>query len=534
MNYGEKTIMRCVTVAVVLVFIGGVGPAAGVDDVGLFELEGNAVQDACAPPDDWETLYNGGGSANLFTGIIADCADSSSDPDFEDRIFVGGRKDIQEISEWGWKYGSGFPDKDEITNAYAAAYIEDGNLIVYFGADRFANNGDSYLGFWFFQDRVSVNLDGSFSGEHQVHDILILVNYPQATNKFPEINVVEWNPAEADVAKNLKMLYSGVLCTGTAGGTACAITNDGDETSPWSYTPKSGTAGTFPYESFFEGGVNLTELVGWTPCFGSFMAESRSSKRFTATLKDFVLREFEVCGISIEKECDVIRLTDEGDPTEKFFVVDFNGMVTNTGAGTLPAGSILTVVDDAGTPGDESDDVVIEEILEDPLETGNSVSFSGEFFTNDNPPYNTVTASISFWDTVIEAEPFSIECNSLPLNPALSLYKLCWTELETIGPVLAIRVRFTGEVCNTGDVPLTVTVYDDEAGVVLPATLMDPCDCSIIDGSYLPTQANGDVNNPCIAVFSDTFTAVGTSPVPGVDEQIEEITANCPLCDCPE
>jgi hypothetical protein len=313
---------------------------------------------------------------------------------------------------------------------------------------------------------------------------------------------------------------------------ACAITNEMDEISPWSYTPKSGTPGIFPYESLFEGGINLTQLLGSTPCFSSFMAESRSSKRFTATLKDFVLGDFPVCGISVEKECDVVRLAEEGDGTDKFFVVDFNGTVTNTGAGALPSGATLTVVDDAGTPGDESDDVVIQQTLEDPLGAGESVPFSDQFFSDDNPPYNTVTASIGFSGATVEADPFSIECANLPLDPNISLSKLCWTELVTIGDLLAVEVFFTGEVCNTGDVPLTVTVTDDKVGPVFGPTLMYPSDCNTIEGSYLPDQAEGGENNPCIAAFRDAFTAVGTSLIPGVEDQNEVITANCPLCDC--
>ncbi|MHC4467144.1 MAG: hypothetical protein ACYSYW_11380 [Planctomycetota bacterium] len=394
------------------------------------------------------------------------------------------------------------------------------------------------MGFWFFQDQITLNDDGTFEGHHEVNDILVLVNYPQSAKESPEINVVKWDPAGADIAKNLKLLFSGAVCTPVGGKQiACAITNDADANSPWPYIPKSGTDDVFPFESFFEGGINLTELLGGeTPCFTSFMAETRSSKRFTATLKDFVLSEFPVCGIAVSKTCDVVRLTDESDLTDKFFVISFDGSVTNTGAGTFPSGSILTVVDDAGTPGNESDDVVIEEILVSSFGSGDSIPFSGEFFSNSNPPHNTVTASIALSETSIEAGPYSIDCNNLILDPNLSLSKICWTKLKTVecdsDSVLAVEVLYSGEVCNTGDVPLTVTVTDVNVGVVLPPTLMDPCDCYIIEGSYLPAQARGDVNSPCIAGFSDTFIAVGSSLVPGIEDHNEVITANCKLCDC--
>ena len=68
-----------------------VSPASAVDDLGFFELDGNAVDDSGPGlPDDWSTLYNNGnndgGSADPFTGIEADPAPQS--------IFTGGRKDI--------------------------------------------------------------------------------------------------------------------------------------------------------------------------------------------------------------------------------------------------------------------------------------------------------------------------------------------------------------------------------------------------------------------------------------------------------
>ncbi|MHC4132354.1 MAG: hypothetical protein ACYSR3_10225, partial [Planctomycetota bacterium] len=144
MNNNKTTTITCLTLIVVLTFITTGKPALAVDDLGLFELDGNALQDAANPPDDWELLYNGGNGQIVFTGIIPD-------PN-QDTIFVGGRKDIQDIGDWGWKNDGGFPDKDDITNAYGAAYYEDANLVTYFGADRFANNGDAYMGFWFFQD----------------------------------------------------------------------------------------------------------------------------------------------------------------------------------------------------------------------------------------------------------------------------------------------------------------------------------------------------------------------------------------------
>jgi hypothetical protein len=304
-----------------------------VDEIGLFELDANAVEDAVSqPPDDWETLCdpvavpggpcqnpNGsGGNAFAFTGIDADPAPLS--------IFDGGKKDIQDIPEWSHKDGS-VPDKGDITNAYAAAYLvpaaaatathQEGDLILYFGADRIINVGDTFMGFWFFKDLVSANPDGSFSGVHMPGDTLVLVNFPQANNAVPLIQVVEWDPScsKADsnspqiddcAAKNLRLRFgvsgAGAICNSDDPQEACAITNDVTEDSPWPYVSKDGFVNEFPFETFFEGGINISEVIGGDACFASFMAETRSSSSFTASLKDFVISDFPVCGTELRTE----------------------------------------------------------------------------------------------------------------------------------------------------------------------------------------------------------------------------------------
>ena len=106
-----------------------------VHDLGVFELEGDATDDPAVAGDDWSTVNFGGGSAAARTGVDADPAPRS--------IFTGGgSKDPIDISSWRYKDGS-VPDKDDITNAYAAAYNVNGDLVIYFGADRYANDGDA-------------------------------------------------------------------------------------------------------------------------------------------------------------------------------------------------------------------------------------------------------------------------------------------------------------------------------------------------------------------------------------------------------
>ena len=126
---------------------------------GVFELEANAnaIDDSgVGAPDDWSTPPNIGG-AQVFS--------FENDTATPDTIFTGGNKDIKDIPELGWKTGTVL-DKGDILHAYAAAYIIDNDLVLTFGADRFGNSGDAFLGFWFYQDSVGLNPDGTFTGQH--------------------------------------------------------------------------------------------------------------------------------------------------------------------------------------------------------------------------------------------------------------------------------------------------------------------------------------------------------------------------------
>ena len=97
---------------------------------------------------------------------------------------------------------------------------------------------------------------------------------------------------------------------------ACARTNAVTSAAPasWNFVPKSGTPGTFPPQSFFEGGVNLNAIFGAgnVPCFSSFLAETRSSSSITAQLKDFAEGSFDLCKITVTKNCNFVGVINGG------------------------------------------------------------------------------------------------------------------------------------------------------------------------------------------------------------------------------
>ena len=287
-----------------------------VDISGVFELDdADAFDDPTVPGEDWQTVnapaYSG--PAIVRTGVIADMhTGSPADP----TIFGSNQtKDTVDIpGNWTYKSGS-VPDKNDIDNAYAAAYVppsgpDQGHLIFVFGADRFsAGTGDAFLGFWFFQANVGPGPGGHFTGQHAPGDILVLANF-QGGGSVPTVQVLKWVDSGGDVAPNLLQVFNGqAQCAAGHVGPACAITNTNNTTVYWPFEYKgqglcSGPTCTVPPLAFFEGGVDLTDLFGDNlPCVTSFLAETRSSASVTADLKDFVTHLFELCKIGITKAC---------------------------------------------------------------------------------------------------------------------------------------------------------------------------------------------------------------------------------------
>ena len=296
------------------------------------------------------------------------------------------------------------------------------------------------------------NGDGSFTGEHTTDDTLVLVNYLQGANAGPEIKVINWdpscpkadsnNPQEGDcAAKNLRLLRSveNALC-GNGGDDVCAVTNDSAMPSPWPYVPKDGTSGEFPPESFYEGGINLSQLVG-PVCFTSFMAESRSSSSFTASLKDFVLHNIEVCGLGLAKQCTSGTV----DASETGFDYGYDGTVTNTGFGMLYD---VVVIDDMGTPENPDDDIT--HTIGD-LAAGASQVFGGTFWHTDNPATNRALARAAVQpggQQRIVSEQAVATCPQVDRDPRISVTKSCKSELVAQEGKVVVQIGFEGQVCN--------------------------------------------------------------------------------------
>jgi uncharacterized repeat protein (TIGR01451 family) len=279
-----------------------VGTVAAVHDEGIFELDGNALDQGGVDGDDWEDGTAGAADDLFIPGSVeADGADTTY-------FKGGGSKDHLNLNNWEWSATDVAPDKDELLDVFAAVY-EGADTVVYFGADKFDDSGDAQIGFWFFQDNVSLDGDGSFNGLHTVGDVLVLSDFTNG-GSVDLICVYEWNPPGDDIASgvptntacdignNVTLVAAGAECDVSDPDGAfdvCAIVNADVETAPWAFENKDGDTDFGPGQ-FFEGGINLSQLFGGdAPCFSTFLAETRSSQEVEAQLKDFALGSLDTC-----------------------------------------------------------------------------------------------------------------------------------------------------------------------------------------------------------------------------------------------
>ncbi len=521
---------------------------------GLFELEGNVTDEAFdagfpyTAGDDWESLFDGSNNGSPLATTEDEDPDSStfetlivSDPAPKSIFTQGGSKDVSDVSDWKHTDGS-VPDKDNITHAYAAAYINPndiagtmhkaGDMMIYFGLDRFANNGDAFAGFWFFQNEVKAGPNGTFvdsAGNPAVHvamqadlanpgkflpgDMFVNVEYPQASGAVPIIRVYQWDPLDADGDGNadpdekggkfspldLVIKSSDAECDQMGNKLACAISNLEPKPEPsWGYTPKSGSG--LPFESFFEGGINVTQLLGSTPCFASFLAETRSSSSQTAQLKDFVLASFPVCGIDVEKECSAAVVTTEEGGTD--VKVSFFGTVENDGAGSYTAylkdsemdAEITDVClyveqviggETVPVPCGQGGATTVNPTLQAdgsaffPLAGNEKLRFEGEYIVDGLPSELTLSDTVTalafadaddvplpgeaeeqdYVDLSLVDDESTATC-SYAVDPELKVTKKC--TVAFIGGNSA-TLTIEGTVANTGDVPLSnLRVWDTD------------------------------------------------------------------------
>ena len=567
----------------------------------VFELDGDSVTGNSAPNCDWDTL-NAGKTATSTTPT-AQCGAQSPRPGStagygfvvgapgEPNFTGGGSKDIHDISDWKWSTGS-TPDKDTLTHGYAAGYTStaDGDNILVFGAERFAVNGDSNIGIWFFQQPISLvgTGKGTFSGVHTSGDILIVSAFTGGGGTST-ISVYQWRPdlcpnssypkipvsGQANVCAdtNLYALFVDLTVGATqvcsSSSPACAIVNNQPATLAWPYLAKFGGAtNTVPTGGLYEGGIDLTALLGGAaaPCFASFLFETRSSQSTDAVLKDFLLGSFPECHLAISKavQCTSFNangtfnytysgqvINDDGGDLFNVTVNDVKGQTYN--CSMLPKGTTKTF---GGSP--LSADCAIT--------TGTSATFA----TADHPASNQATATANTsasGGTQLTADTGAVTstdatATSCSPRPGLALAKRCVTNFQVSGNVVEVRVDYTGEVTNTGNDNLSNILVSETASGTPANASFGPFNlapgqslCYTSGGASCPslTAVPGLTSSPPAGAasyfpngvnilatlqgriaFSDSVSASGTDAfgraVPGPNDPPVTATAQCVIC----
>jgi hypothetical protein len=560
-----------------------------------FELDGN-VTDPVGGQDDWQGVFGLGGvvppatltppGVNGAEVFIRDLALGSSK---ETQYDAG--KDTLNLSGWTRKDVSKVvPDKDNITDAFAKQYMvdHDGNAgtpehrVIYFGADRFANNGDAALGFWFFQQEVQLTGTNGFSPNHtarnnatgQRGDILIQADFVSG-GKSSEIQVFEWvgSGGSHGPLNELEFAASNGTIVCTSDDSACAVTNNAATGSYWPYVPKAGSSGTFPAESFYEGGIDITALVG-DVCFNTFLANTRTSHSETADLKDLALGDFNTCGSIdlVRKECQAAEgVSPVYDPTTELFQTKHVLTIRNDGLGG--------VVHDVSIRDDAVDADNVCNIIAISGGTGNPVVGTGIPIPNNStyikvaetlgagiPNQMTVTllcqsplngfantASIragqsdggtnltdSYAETgsdvtpqcVVESAPgldVTKSCENVTLDPTNDFKPLVCANFSitnTSAPAQRLAITKFLDTRQDG----TTNDLIDNIPLVLGKRVLNPGQTiNVLNECYTPAAPDSDQTDPDLARYSDQVAATGEGFIGGITQE-ETAAATCDLC----
>lgn len=334
---------RLVTVLAAAGLVGGIllaySTVLAVNNTGAFELDGNAISGNApapfGPADDADRVCHQvlGTDCSTTSNTTGATAVTYVDSSTNLEIFTGGgSKDPQDPgTSWLWKPADTIPDKDTILHGFAARYSLPTNAstcpsadttcqVIFFGVDRFDNSGDAQLGFWFFKSTVGLTHTSQsgglkFSGNHQDGDLLVISDF-SVGGSTSTIAAYTWDHLCGTASKGVNSIFGGTTTPGQCGSnnlrlagfstaancassapTAafCGIANTANGTvAPWSFTDKSGNHSYLQGE-YYEAGINLSALNLGNECFSSIEGESRSSTSPTATLKDFILGNFQNC-----------------------------------------------------------------------------------------------------------------------------------------------------------------------------------------------------------------------------------------------
>jgi hypothetical protein len=470
-------------------------PAMADDPTVVFEVgDGDTAPVGSGTPNcDWNTL-NSGKTANSTTPS-ASCPNGGPDAysflvggSSEKAFTTGGSKDSNLISSWKWSNTS-TPDKDTLTHGYGASFTDgSGHNILAFGGERFDVNGDANIGVWFFQQTVAPvgsGTSGSFSGAHVDGDIFAVSAFTTG-GSHPELDIYKWDSTcsashyptptlplpsgGACASTNLKWIFAGLGNSICGGSDACSSVNNTPITPSWTYVGKGG--GTVPVAGFYEGGLDLTNLLPSSSgtCFTSFLLETRSSQSVSAVLKDFVSGSFPQCHVTVSKACACTTLHTDGTGYD----YAAGGTVTNDGTGPLlnvkvTDDQIANVIWNCGSmaKGDVKSwgNMSPTGLTGACTASGGTAAGQGGAFTSTSTSVSNTAHVVA--DTTSGPNPTQITNDSqvtcaypgtnnvCQSNATLTVTNSCVTALEVKNGTVVVRVDYTGTVKNSGNVNVT-------------------------------------------------------------------------------
>lgn len=441
--------------------VAGAGPVSS-----HFELDGN-VQREPDLPQDWADLYAPTPVKDTDPAFLASTAipvfDGADAPTDTTYWKGGGSKDVNDIHRWAYSGTDVAPDKNEIVNAAAAAYAvpsgpgedDPDDLVITFTSDRYSNDGDAAIGFWFFKKQVGTDGNGKFTGEHEDGDVLVVSDFNEGEN-VNTIRVFEWKKGVGLVEPTIP---GGTVFDCRAFGAnpnVCATQNATEQNAIWPYTPKAnvGTSGKYPAYTFLEGAVNISKIFpdSEDQCFASFLAETRSSTSPTAQLKDFVGGRFPIC----EPATTLTASTPDGGETGPEIVVagdsvDVTFNEENTGNITLTDVYV------------ESDDCDIEE-GPTTLEPGEDADFTCTVETTEGTAeVIEVTATGHGTDPIGRDVTACEDPEDPPADTVCDANEQDTAEIVAIVPSTNVTVSVDPDVAKAGDL-VTYTIVEENDG----------------------------------------------------------------------
>src|SRR2546422_770127 len=345
-------VIALMTLAIAVPFFTRAFAVTDVRNAGVFELDGNIVKDSTTPlPTDWGALFDASGNTQTLPsgGLDAHWVNDGPHSVTDLSTFTTGSKDTLDIANNGWQCtpSNNITPKDDILHSYSFAIVAPsgtpraGDLLVYGGFERFANNGAGDLGLWLLQDPTvscsSTKGAVSFTGAHVVGDLLVVAEFSTG-GSVTTINMFQW----VGISKATPL---GLITITNAGGPDCTVAPSSANicarsntapisTLPWSTQDKTSGPNTLATAEFFELGIDLTGLFGSNaPCINRFIFDTRTSPSLTATLVDYAQGALVTCP------------TPAISTTVSPPIITLGGSAMDTATVTLTAGTVNGTVD---------------------------------------------------------------------------------------------------------------------------------------------------------------------------------------------